>query len=257
MGLDATAQRAPVTVAQDLALADLGAALAAGWRDFAAQPLYGLFFAGIYVLAGLFLYYALFAWGQPALLIPATAGFPLLAPFVAVGLYEVSRRREAGLPISWGPVLGALRGHGDEQLFSMGALVFVAFGFWLAVAHGIFAVFMAESGIGSQSVMAQLGTPAGLAMLAVGGVVGGAMALAFYAVTVISLPMLVDRKVDFITAMIASLKTVRANFLVMLAWAVLIAVALTVALLPLLLGLLVVLPVLAHATWHLYRCVTG
>lgn len=257
MGLDATAQTAPVMVARDLALADLGAALAAGWRDFVARPLFGLFFAGIYVLAGLGLYYALVTQGQPALLIPATAGFPLLAPFIAVGLYEVSRRRQAGLPVHWGPVLGALRGHGDEQLFSMGGLVFVAFGFWLSVAHGIFAVFMAESGIGGESMVALLGTPAGLAMLAVGSAVGGVMALVFYALTVISLPMLVDRKVDFVTAMITSLKVVRANPAVMLAWAGLIAVALAAALVPLFLGLLVVLPVLAHATWHLYRRAIG
>lgn len=247
-----TTPQASVTVAQDLTLGDLTRALAAGWRDFAARPLFGLFFAGIYVLAGVFLYYALFAWGQPAWLIPATAGFPLLAPFVAVGLYEVSRRREGGLPIRWGPVLGALRGQGDEQLLSMGGLVFVAFGFWLTVAHGIFAIFMAESGIGGES-LALFATAAGLAMLAVGSVVGGIMALTFYAMTVVSLPMLVDRKVDFITAMITSLKAMRANFAVLLAWALLIAISLTVALLPLFLGLLVVLPVLAHATWHLYR----
>lgn len=256
MGLDATARPAPVTVATDLALTDLWAALAAGWRDFAARPLYGLFFAGIYVVAGLMLYYALFTQDKPGLLIAATAGFPLVAPFVAVGLYEVSRRRETGLPISWGPVLGALRGHGDEQLFSMGGLVFIAFSFWLAVAHGIFAVFMAEAGVGAGSLLAQLQTPAGLAMLAVGSAVGGAMALAFYALMVISLPMLVDRQVDFITAMIVSIKAVRGNLPVMLAWAVLIAVALAMALLPMFLGLLVVLPVLAHATWHLYRRVT-
>lgn len=171
---------------------------------------------------------------------------------MAVGLYEVSRRREAGLPIRWGPVLGALRGQGDEQLLSMGGLVFVAFGFWLTVAHGIFAIFMAESGIGGES-LALFATPAGLAMLVVGSVVGGIMALTFYAVTVVSLPMLVDRKVDFITAMITSLKAMRANFAVLLAWALLIAISLAAALLPLFLGLLVVLPVLAHATWHLYR----
>lgn len=256
MGKGVEAPMAPVSVAADLTVGDLARALAAGWRDFAARPLFGLFFAGIYVLAGVFLYYALFAWGQPAWLIPATAGFPLLAPFVAVGLYEVSRRREAGLPIRWGPVLGALRGQGDEQLLSMGGLVFVAFGFWLTVAHGIFAIFMAESGIGGES-LALFATPAGLAMLAVGSAVGGIMALTFYAVTVVSLPMLVDRKVDFITAMITSLKAMRANFAVLLAWALLIAVSLAIALLPLFLGLLVVLPVLAHATWHLYRRVVS
>ncbi|OZA92715.1 MAG: hypothetical protein B7X57_07315, partial [Erythrobacter sp. 34-65-8] len=171
------AQVAPVAVARDLTIADLRAALAGGWRDFLAAPLFGLFFAGIYVGSGLFLTYALFAWGEATWLIPAAAGFPLVAPFIAVGLYEVSRRREAGLLLRWGAVLGALRGRGDEQILSMGVIVFVAFGFWLMVAHGIFAIFLAESGLGSES-LALFGTPAGIAMLAVGSVLGGLMALA-------------------------------------------------------------------------------
>ncbi|WP_324261215.1 DUF2189 domain-containing protein [Altererythrobacter sp. H2] len=250
------AQVAPVAVARDLTIADLRAALAGGWRDFLAAPLFGLFFAGIYVGSGLFLTYALFAWGEATWLIPAAAGFPLVAPFIAVGLYEVSRRREAGLPLRWGAVLGALRGRGDEQILSMGVIVFVAFGFWLMVAHGIFAIFLAESGLGSES-LALFGTPAGIAMLAVGSVVGGLMALAFYAITVMSLPMLVDREVDFLTAIIVSLATMRSNGPIMLVWAIVIAATLFVAMVPLFLGLLVALPVLGHATWHLYRRVVG
>lgn len=250
------AQVAPVAVARDLTIADLRAALAGGWRDFLAAPLFGLFFAGIYVGSGLFLTYALFAWGEATWLIPAAAGFPLVAPFIAVGLYEVSRRREAGLPLRWGAVLGALRGRGDEQILSMGVIVFVAFGFWLMVAHGIFAIFLAESGLGSES-LALFGTPAGIAMLAVGSVLGGLMALAFYAITVMSLPMLVDREVDFLTAIIVSLATMRSNGTIMLVGAIVIAATLFVAMVPLFLGLLVALPVLGHATWHLYRRVVG
>lgn len=243
---------APATVASDLRLSDIRAALAAGWGDFSTCPLYGLFFAAFYVSAGIFLYYALFNWGEVAWLVPAAAGFPLLAPFVVVGLYEVSRRREAGLPVTWKVVLGALRGRGDEQILNMGVIVFVAFGFWLMVAHGVFAVFLAESGIGSES-LELFQTTAGIMMLVVGSVMGGLMALAFYSITVMSLPMLVDREVDFLTAIIVSLAAVRSNTFVMMAWAFLIAVLLFIAMLPLFLGLLVVLPVLAHATWHLYR----
>ncbi|WP_323799507.1 DUF2189 domain-containing protein [Parasphingorhabdus sp.] len=250
------ARIAPAAVASDLNLSDLRAALAAGWSDFRAYPAFGLFFAAIYVSAGIFIYFALFVRGEVAWLIPAAAGFPLLAPFVAVGLYEVSRRREAGMPMSWPAILGALRGRGDEQILSMGVILFVAFGFWIMVAHGIFAIFLAESGIGSESI-ALLGTGAGLMMLLVGSIVGGLMALAFYAITVVSLPMLVDRNVDFISAIIVSLASVRSNRLVLLIWAILIAVALFVAMLPMFLGLLVVLPVLGHATWHLYRRLTG
>lgn len=252
MGIAEQARIAPATVAHDLTLADLRVALAAGWRDFRAYPAFGLFFAAIYVGAGMFLYFVLFARGEFMWFVPAAAGFPLLAPFAAVGLYEVSRRREAGLPMSWGAILGALRGRGDEQILSMGVILFVAFAFWLMVAHGIVAVFMAGAAPGVEGLeMFRTGT--GAVMLIVGSIVGALMALAFYSITVVSLPLLVDREVDFISAIIVSLATIRSNTLVLLAWAVLIAVSLFIAMLPLFLGLLVVLPVLGHATWHLYR----
>lgn len=250
--MDATAPAQPVEVAEDLTFADLRAALAAGWQDFLAQPLFGLFFAAIYVATGLFLYAAVMGRGEIIWWIAALAGFPLIAPFTAVGLYEVSRRREEGLPMRWGAVLGALRGRGDEQLLLMGGILFVAFSFWVIIAHGIFAIFMAEAGAGAES-LATLATPVGIAMLAVGSIVGALIALFFYAITVISLPMLVDRDVDFITAIIASLASLRANRNVLLGWAVIIAVVLFVSMLPAFLGLLVTLPVLGHATWHLYR----
>jgi len=245
-------QVARARAVRDLAPADLRAALAAGWADVRAYPVFGLFFGGAYVAAGLALCWVLLTQGAVAWLVPAAAGFPLLAPFAAVGLYEVSRRREAGLPMQWGAILGALRGRGDEQIMSMGVLVFVGFGFWLMIAHAIFAIFLAESGAGGES-LAWLATGAGQMMLLVGGAVGAAIAFAFYAITVISLPMLVDRDVDFMTAIITSLSVVRGNFAVMLLWAALIAAALFVAMLPAFLGLAVVLPWLGHATWHLYR----
>lgn len=243
-------------VADDLAWRDLSAALAAGWRDFAAMPQYGLFFGGFYVLAGLAIGWFTVTGGELSWLIPAIAGFPLVAPFVAVGLYEASRRRAAGEPLTWRAVLSALNGHGDDQILSMGVIVFVAFSFWMIIAHAIFAIFMAESGMGGDSLTALL-TPAGLAMLAVGSAVGAVMALAFYAMTVISLPMLVERKIDFLTAIIASFKVVRGNFAVMLGWAAIIAALLFVAMIPAFLGLLIALPVLGHATWHLYRRAAG
>lgn len=236
---------------EDLTFGDLGRALAAGWRDFLAMPQFGMFFGGVYVVAGLLIGWAVITGGEPSWLIPAIAGFPLVAPFVAVGLYEASRRREAGEALGWRAVLGALRGHDDDQILSMGVIVFVAFSFWMIVAHAIFAIFMAESGMGDDALTAFL-TPSGLAMLAVGSAVGAVMAFAFYAMTVISLPMLVERKVDFLTAIIGSFKVVRANFAVMIGWAAIIAAVLFIAMMPGFLGLLVALPVLAHATWHLY-----
>lgn len=239
-------------VARDLRAADLRNALQAGWSDFVAKPIYGLFFGAVFVLAGLGLSYLLVARGEPVWLIPAAAGFPLLAPFTAVGLYEVSRRREADMPMSWGNILGALKGRGDEQILSMGVLIFVAFGFWIIIAHAVFSIFLVEAGAGSES-LEFLMTETGLSMLAVGSVIGAIIALAFYVMTVISLPMLVDQKTGFLTAIITSFAAFRANSAVLLVWALLIATALFAAMIPMFLGLLVVLPVLGHATWHLYR----
>lgn len=245
-------QPASFKVTASLGFADLRAALSAGWGDFCACPKYGIFFGSVFVTIGLAMGYAILERGEVSWLIPAAAGFPLLAPFTAVGLYEVSRRREAGLAMDWGSILGAVKGRGGDQIMSMGVILFVVFGFWVIIAHLVFSVFMAEAGAGAES-LEFLVSPIGLGMLAAGSVIGGLIALCLFAMTVISLPMLIDRKVDFITAVIASLKAFRGNTAVLLAWAILIALLLLIAIVPALLGLIVVMPVLGHATWHLYR----
>ena len=245
-------QPAQIEIANDLSLSDLSAAVSAGWADFRAEPKFGLLFASLFSLAGLALSYSLIAGGETTWVIPVASGFPFIAPFVAVGFYEVSRRREIGQPVYWRDVLGAANRHGDGQIVSMGVIMFVAFGFWMIVAHAIFAIFMAQSGLGSDS-LENFVTPAGIAMVVVGSIVGGFMAFAFYVATVISLPLLVDRNVDFMTAIFASMRAFKSNRSVMLVWAILVALLLLLAMLPLFTGLLVALPVLGHATWHLYR----
>lgn len=252
MGPENSSLAALPSINPNLGAADLRAALAAGWGDFRAQPAFGVFFGAIFVISGLVLAYALIERGDMFWLIPAAAGFPILAPFTAVGLYEVSRRREAGMEMSWLKVLGALKGRGDEQILSMGVILFVAFGFWIIIAHAVFSVFLVEAGAGSES-LEFLVTSTGLTMLFVGSIIGAMIALVFYAITVISLPMLVDQNVGFLAAIITSLAVFRANLAVLMGWAILIAAALFLAMLPLFLGLIVVLPVLGHATWHLYR----
>ncbi|TQM92181.1 DUF2189 domain-containing protein [Roseinatronobacter monicus] len=252
MSMTEHAQIAPVEIARDLSEKDLRAALAAGWSDFKAYPAFGLFFAAFYVVAGIALYFGLFARGEAAWFIPIAAGFPLFAPFAAVGLYEVSRRREAGEPMKWGGILGAMRGRGDEQLLVMGVVVLIIFGFWIILARGIFAIFMAQSGIGTESLSLLASFP-GVMMLLIGSAAGALVAMALFAITVVSLPMLLERDIDFMTAMIASLETVRLNPQIMLKWATVIAATLFVAMVPLFLGLFIALPVLGHATWHIYR----
>lgn len=242
---------AEVPALNPLTTADIGAALRAGWADFAAAPIFGLFFAAVYAVGGLALYWGLVSTGQPVWFVAVAAGFPLFAPFAAVGLYEVSRRRQAGLPLDWASVLGAVRGRGDGQLPVMAVIVLLVFGFWIILARGIFAIFFYDSGVGLYSV-AHLATLPGLAMILVGTAVGGLLALALFSITAFSLPMLLDKPVDFVTAILTSLAAVRAHPQVMLRWAAVIVALLVLGMLPAFLGLLVVLPVLGHATWHLY-----
>lgn len=238
--------------------ADIRLALAAGWGDFRAAPAFGLFFAGVYVAGGLFLVWVLTASGQIWWTIPITLGFPLIGPFVAVGLYEVSRRLETGEPLHWGAVLGAVFRQKDRQIPSMAAIIVIFFLFWNFLGHMIFALFLGLTAMTNVSTSFDVFlTPNGLAMLAVGTLVGAGFALVLFATNVVSLPMLLDREVDFVTAMIVSVRSVLASPAVMLGWAGLIAAALFLSMVPAFLGLFLTLPVLGHASWHLYRRLVG
>jgi uncharacterized membrane protein len=226
--------------------------LALGWRDFTRAPLYGLVFSAVYALGGMVLYLIATAAAAEYWFIPIAVGFPILAPFAATGLYEVSRRLEMGEPLTLGGVFGCVFAQKDRQVPSMAMFVILVFMFWVFVAHTTFALFFGLQPVGL-SLREMLFSSSGMMMLTFGTLVGGAMAAVFYALTVVSLPLLLDREVDFITAMITSFNCVMANPGPMVIWAALIAVALFVGMLPAFLGLLVVLPVLGHASWHLYR----
>lgn len=238
----------------ELSLADLWAVLRKGWSDFLQAPIYGLFFAGVYVAGGWLMYFALTVAGQIWWTLPAAAGFPILGPFVACGLYEVSRRIETGEPLSWKAVLGVVWAEKNRQIPSMAVVIVVFFLFWNFLAHMIFALFMGlQSMTEVSSSYSIFLTPNGLMMLAVGTVVGAVFATLLFSITVVSLPLLLDREIDFVTAMITSFSTVRENPVVMLTWGAIIAVLLFLAMLPGFLGLFIVLPVLGHSSWHLYR----
>lgn len=233
--------------------ADLRAALADGWRDFKSAPLYGLAFAAVYVAAGWALYLFLAVTGQIWWALPITLGFPLLGPFAAVGLYEVSRRLQAGEALSWGGVFGVILDQRHRQLPTMAWVVLVFFLFWNFLAHMIFALFMGlEAMVNVSTSLAYLLTVNGLMMLAVGTGVGAILSFLLFSITVLSLPLLLHKELDFVTAMIVSFQTVQANLGVMLMWGVMVAGLLFVGMLPGFLGLFVVLPLLGHASWHLY-----
>lgn len=253
MQQDMTGAR-PMPEILELDLSDLRAALAAGWRDFLRAPLYGLFFAGVYVLGGWLIAWASLTEGQIWWTIFAGAGFPILGPFIACGFYEVSRRLELGEPLDWGGVLGAIFRQKDRQIPTMAAIIVVFFLFWNFLAHMIFALFLGTATLTNITSSLQVFlTPEGLAMLAFGTAVGAVFAGVLYALTVVSLPLLMEREVDFITAMITSWMLVAANPQVMLLWGAAIGVSLFLGMVTGFLGLFVALPLFGHASWHLYR----
>jgi uncharacterized membrane protein len=249
-----TAPSPPPEIGQ-VRLADFGTVLAAGWRDFARAPAFGLFFAAPYVLGGVLIWLQLGVIDRSYWIIPVALGFPLIAPFLAVGLYEVSRRLESGEALDWAAVLGVVLRQKDRQFPSMAMILIMIFMFWVFVAHLIFALFMGLAPMTDilTDWRETLFSTSGLTMLAVGSAVGGLLAFALFAITVASLPLLLDRELDFITAMIASVQLTTRNLGPMLCWGAIIAVLMLVAMLPAFLGLFLVLPVLGHATWHLYR----
>ena len=245
---------ATTPVVQTVTLADLTAALLLGWRDFLASPGLGLFFASIYVAGGWLIVWAVTSSGQIWWTLPAAAGFPILAPFIACGFYETSRRLEAGEALNWRSIMGVILRQKDRQIPSMAAVVVVFFLFWNFLAHMIFALFLGTATMTNvTSSLAVFLTADGMLMLAVGTVVGAGFAGVLFALTVVSLPLLLDREVDFVTAMITSVAVVTTNPGVMLVWGAGLGALLFVGMLPWFLGLFIVLPVLGHATWHLYR----
>ena len=230
------------------------AALREGWRDFRRAPAFGLLFSAFYVLGGLVLAAVAMASGQEWWLMPFVVGFPLIAPVAAVGLYEVSRRIEADQPLVWREVLAVVIAQKDRQIPSMAMVILLMFMFWVFVAHTTFALFMGVSSLTNISTSPEILLQGrGLTMLAIGTVIGAGFAAVLFSITVVGLPLIMDREVDLITASIVSFQAVAANPLVMAVWAAIIAGLLFIGILPMFLGLFITLPVLGHASWHMYR----
>ncbi len=262
---DATSgtQPSPTPEVAKVDLSVIREVLALGWRDFRRVPLIGLFFGAVYALGGIILFFQLQHADQSYSIIPIAFGFPLLAPFAAVGLYEVSRRLQirddpdlqSGLDCRWGQILGVVFRQKDRQMPSMAVVIIMVFLFWVFIAHMVFALFlglMPMTNILTDPAHTIL-TASGLKMLGFGSLVGLAFAYVLFSLTVVSLPLLLDKELDFITAMILSWQFVAKNRGVMIVWGIVISVSLFVAMIPAFLGLLVVLPILGHATWHLYQ----
>ncbi|MES2814679.1 MAG: DUF2189 domain-containing protein [Pseudomonadota bacterium] len=233
---------------------DLRESLAAGWRDFKRAPFLGLAFSAVYVLGGWLILWAMTTKGQVWWTLPASAGFPILGPFIACGFYEISRRLEAGEPLVATEIFGVIFRQKDRQIPAMAAVIVVYFLFWNFLSHMIFALFLGNATMTNvSSSLAVFLTAEGMIMLGFGTVVGAVFATLLFSLTVVSLPMLLDREVDFVTAMLTSFALVRESPGVMLGWGALIGLCLFLAMLPGFLGLFLVLPLFGHASWHLYR----
>ncbi len=242
-----------------IGLADLGAALRAGWQDFLACRTDVVFLCLLYPVAGLVIARLAVAQGLLPLVFPLVAGFALVGPLFGVGLYEMSRRRERGIATGWADAFAVLRAPGFGAILAVGLVLLALFGLWLGSAWVLYTVTLGPDLPVSAEAFARdvLTTREGWIMAAAGIAIGFAFAVAALAIGVVSLPLLLDRPVGAGRAIATSLRAVRANPGAMAAWGVVVAAGLALGALPLLVGLAVVLPVLGHATWHLYRRVVA
>jgi uncharacterized membrane protein len=242
-------------VVQRIKAADLRDVLRKGFEDFGAYRTDVIFLCLFYPIAGIVLSRFIVGNGMLQLLFPLVSGFAIIAPFFAVGLYEMSRRRERGSATGWADAFGVASSPALGQIVVMGLLLAALLALWLFAAHFIYLLSFGPEPPESLNGFAQevFTTSAGWTMIVVGVGVGFLFALVAAVVSVVSFPLLLDRNVGVLTAISTSVRVVRANPGVMALWGLIIAGGLVVGAIPLLLGLAIVLPVLGHATWHLYR----
>jgi uncharacterized membrane protein len=248
-------EAAPDPVVRRIKASDLMEALSKGWADFAAMPSHAVFLCVIYPLIGLVLAGLTLGQALVPLVFPIAAGFALVGPIAALGLYELSRRREAGLDVTASDAFEVLRSPSIGAIVALGLGLMAWFLIWVAVANAIYTTYF---GYGSPASIEQFlrdlfTTSAGWKLILVGNAVGFLFAVAVLSMNVVTFPLLLDREVGAMVAVLTSLRAVIANPVTMAMWGVIVAGLLLLASIPLFLALPVVLPVLGHASWHLYR----
>lgn len=249
-----TEPRTAVPVVRKIHISQLRGVLAKGWEDFVAMPTHVVFLVAIYPVVGLLLYAAVFAYDLIALLYPLATGFALVGPFAAIGLYELSRRREQGLDTSWHHAFDVVHSPSLGPLLATGAMLLFLFAVWIGMAQWIYQLSFDRHPLAILPFVQEvLTTREGLRLALAGNLIGFVFALAAASLSVITLPMLLDRNVGFGAAVLTSLRVVALNPVTMLVWFAIVAGALALGTIAFFIGLAVVLPVLGHATWHLYR----
>ena len=219
------------------------------------MPTHVIFLAIIYPIVGLFLARMTFGYSVMPLLFPLAAGFALIGPFAAIGLYELSRQRERGVKVTWKHAFGVLRRPSLRSIAALGMVLMIVFLIWLTVAQWLYESLF--GGVPSKSIGQFLSdiftTREGWILIIAGNGIGFLFAVLVLTISVVSFPLLLDRDVGAMVAMHTSVRAVLRNPLMMAAWGLFVAVTLVIGSLPFFVGLAVVLPVLAHSTWHLYR----
>lgn len=235
--------------------ADLEDALRQGFADFWAMPTHLIFLGLIYPILGIVFAGLAFGYNMLPLLFPLMSGFALIGPFAAITLYELSRRREQGMDISWNAVAGILRLPSIGSILGLGLLLLVIFLFWLATAQSLYQSLFGWHAPASLWSFSReiLQTHNGRLLMVLGNGIGFIFSLVVFAISAISFPLLLDRDVGAAVAVQTSVKAILANPGTMALWALTIVALLIVGFIPAFIGLAVVLPVLGHATWHLYR----
>jgi uncharacterized membrane protein len=230
-------------------------ALAEGFDDFLAMPTYPIFVGLFYAVAGIALF-AMTSFGNALhLAFPLAAGFALIGPFVAIGLYEMSRRRERGLAVRGRDAFAVLRSPALASILAFGLLLLMIFAAWIFAAELVYVSFYGPNppSAAVPFLTDVLTTTRGWLLIGVGGLVGFCFAALALCISVVSFPLMLDRDVGLVPALETSLSVTRASPLAVAVWGVVVAAGLVLGSLPLFLGLAVVIPVLGHATWRLYR----
>jgi uncharacterized membrane protein len=240
---------------RQISIKDVRASLAGGLRDFASSRTDVIFMCLVYPVMGLVLAGVAAKESLLPMLFPVASGFALVGPFFALGLYEMSRQREITGRMNWLDVFKVVRSPAIWSIMAMGGVLIGLFLLWLAVAQAIYDITLGPQPPASVPafISAVFTTDAGWVMIALGLAAGALFAVGVLAISVVSFPLLLDRPTSFTRAISVSLLAMRRNPLLLLLWGLVVAVALFIGSLPFFLGLVVVLPVLGHATWHLYR----